>query len=135
MFVPVLLACTLLVGCRGTTTEWVPSGAFAYTSYDSSGTAVVAGWLTMDLSDSSAVTGEWHFRPIGDPERIGPQTGAGELAGGFYDDQLSVDLHPGWIDSNILLCGTLEDDDYTGEWMWISFTGITNSGAFEAERP
>ena len=130
----VLLLVPLWFGCKGTTTGCVPSGAFAYTSYDSSGVAVVTGWFTMDLSDSSAVTGEWHFRPIGDPERIGPQTGTGELAGGFYDGELSVDLHPGWMDNNILLSGTLEDDDYTGEWMWISFIGITNQGTFVAER-
>jgi hypothetical protein len=131
---PLLLLVALWLGCNGTTTEWVPSGTFSYTSYDSSGVAVVTGWFTMDLSDSSAVSGQWHFCPIGNPEGIGPQTGTGELAGGFYNGELSVDLHPGWMDSNIILQGTLEGDRYAGEWMWISFIGVTNQGTFEAQR-
>lgn len=130
----VLLSVTFWIGCRGTTTEWVPNSAFSYTSYDSSGVAVVTGWFTMDLSDSAAVSGEWHFWPIGNPEGIGPQTGSGRLVGGFSESELWVELNPQYVDNNLTLRGTLQGDRYTGDWLWISFVGITNQGTFEAQR-
>ncbi len=78
-----LLFATLWVGCGGSPTETVPFGAFAYTSYDTTGVALVTGWFTMNFSDSNTISGEWHFRPIGNPENIGPQTGDGTLVGGL----------------------------------------------------
>jgi hypothetical protein len=36
------------------------------------------------------------------------------------------------MDNNLQLSGTLQADRYSGQWMWISFIGITNAGSFEA---
>jgi hypothetical protein len=103
-----------------------------YTSYDSSGTPLVTGWFTMDFSDSVTISGEWHFRPIGNPKNIGPQTGDGRLVGGVRNGLVWVELNPQWVDNNLQLSGTLQGDRYSGRWMWLSFVGNTNAGSFEA---
>jgi hypothetical protein len=129
-----LILATLWVGCTGTPTEPVPRGAFAYTSYDTIGVALVTGWFTMDVSDSSTITGEWHLRPVGSPESVGPQTGDGILLGGFAEGAVWLELHPQVVDNNLQLRGVLEGDRYAGDWIWTSFIGITNHGTFWAQR-
>ncbi len=132
----IVLATVLTVlfsGCRHTT-EPIPRGAFAYTSYDSNGVAVVSGWFTMTASDSGIISGEWHFKPIGKPQNIGPQTGDGTLVGGACNEGVCIELNPRFRDNNLQLAGTLEDDRYSGEWTWISLVGISNRGNFEAVR-
>lgn len=133
---PTLLFAVLWVGCTGTgsPTQVVPPGAFAYTSYDTTGVALVTGWFTMSVSDSSAISGEWHFWSIDDREGIGPQTGEGTLVGGFAEGEVWLELHPQVVDNNLQLRGTLEGDRYAGEWTWITFAGVTSHGTFEALR-
>lgn len=133
VILPLILS-TVWVGCSGTPTQPVPRGAFAYASYDTAGVALVTGWFTMDVSDSSTITGEWHLRPIGDPEGIGPQTGDGVLLGGFSEGEVWVELNPQYRDNNLQLRGILQGDRYAGEWIWVSFVGVTNHGTFEALR-
>ncbi len=133
----VLLALTLCTpwgGCSGTPTQPVPRGAFAYTSYDTAGTALVTGWFTMNVSDAGTISGEWHFRTIGNPEHAGPQTGDGVLLGGFSEGKIWLELNPQYRDNNLQLCGTLDGDRYVGEWIWVSFAGVTNHGTFAALR-
>ena len=60
-------------------------------------------------------------------EKSGPIGGVGE-------DEIWVELNPQYRDNNLQLRGTLDDNRYAGEWMWISFVGITNQGTFEALR-
>jgi hypothetical protein len=109
-----------------------PAGAFAYTSYDESGTPIVTGWLNINLTDPDSITGEWHLQKIGNPENIGPQVGAGIFIGGSYQNQLWVELNPEFADNNLQLVGTLRDQRLSGEWFWISFPGVTGQGTFEA---
>jgi hypothetical protein len=113
-------------------TDSNPGSSFRYTSYDSSGTPLVTGWLTMNFSDSVTISGEWHFKPINNPKNIGPQTGDGNLVGGFRNEQVWIELNPQFRDNNLQLSGTFHGDRYSGQWMWISFVGITNAGSFEA---
>ena len=129
-----LLLATLCLDCKQTSTEPMPSGAYAYTSYDSSGVALVNGWFTMSISNSNAISGEWHFKPIGNPQNIGPQTGDGALIGGIDSGRVWVELNPKFIDNNLQLNGTLQNGRFAGQWTWISFVGITNRGRFEALR-
>ncbi len=75
-------------GCKRVSNDSIPDGAYAYGSYDSSGTALVRGWFTIIVSDSTAISGEWHFEPIGNPQRIGPQTGDGSLVGGINGEKI-----------------------------------------------
>ena len=130
----VILAAILWPGCNDTGTEPTPAGAYGYTSYDSKGVAVVEGWLTMILSDTGAVSGEWHFRAIGAPQNIGPQTGDGSLIGAVDKERVWVDLNPRFRDNNLLLDGKIDGNRYSGSWAWISFIGVTNQGTFEAAR-
>lgn len=112
-----------------------PTGSISvlrYTSYDSSGTPLVTGWFTMDFSDSVTISGEWHFKPIGNPNNIGPQTGDGRLVGGVRNGLVWVGLNPQVVDNNIQLSGTLQGERYSGRWIWFSYAGSTNAGSFEA---
>jgi hypothetical protein len=136
LFVSFVLVVSLLVSCEdggsGTGVESVPSGAYHYTSYDTNGVAVVGGWLTITYQDSSHITGEWRLYKIGDPQGIGPQSGSGKLVGSFYEGKLIIELNPQFRDNNLQLVGSLQQGYYRGEWIWISFVGITGKGTFEA---
>lgn len=112
--------------------EPTPYGAYSYTSFDSSGTAIVEGWLIMNLKDSSQIIGKWHFEKIGNPQDIGPQVGNGVLEGGVKQNEMWVELNPQFRDNNLQLIGSMENNKYSGTWQWISFIGITNYGTFEA---
>jgi hypothetical protein len=120
-----------VAGCD-TLTGPGPAGSYTYTSYDTTGVAVVTGWFIMNISDSSTVSGEWHFSPLGTPQGIGPQTGGGKLVGAFRDGKLWIELNPEFRDNNLELAGTLQGNRYAGTWTWLSFIGVTNHGTFEA---
>ncbi len=129
-----LLVAIQWAGCKQTSSETIPSGAYAYTSYDSGGIALVSGWFTIIVSDSISVSGEWHFKPIGSPQRIGPQTGDGKLVGGNDRGQVWIELNPQIRNNNLQLNGTLAQGQFAGQWTWISYSGITNQGTFKAVR-
>jgi hypothetical protein len=127
------------MGCKKTAVESstnsdesIPKGAFSYTSYDTNGTAIVSGWFTMNLSNLDSISGEWHFKQLGNAQNIGPQTGDGTLIGGTSNGRVWIELNPQFRDNNLQLTGTLETNKYFGQWIWISFAGITNRGIFEA---
>ena len=132
----VLVVCVAIPwqGCSDTGTEPAPTGVYEYTSYDGKGVAIVGGWFTMILSDTGAVSGEWHFRAIGTPQNIGPQTGDGNLVGGIDKEQVWVELNPQFRDNNLQLHGRIDRSRFSGTWAWISFVGVTNQGTFEAKR-
>jgi len=121
---------SLLTGC-GRKSESVPPGAYAYVSYDSSGTALVKGWFNFATTDSTALNGEWHFDAIGNAERIGPQTGDGKLVGGISGGKVWMELNPSVRNNNLQLNGTLDTGRITGQWTWMSYDGIRNQGTFE----
>lgn len=127
------LICCLIFGCTDSNPlESAPSGAYLYASSDTTGVLLVQGWMTLDIQDSTQVTGEWHFGKVGNPEDIGPQVGSGELLGSFYQGELSVELNPNMADNNILLVGILTNNRYHGDWTWSTIIGPTSSGVFEA---
>ena len=127
-------AALLRPGCSQLITEPIHAGFYDYTSYDKNGVAVVGGWFTMSFSGGDSVSGEWHFKAIGTPGNIGPQTGNGTLAGKREGDKVWVDLSPQFRDNNLLLDGKIDGNRYSGSWSWISFIGVTNQGTFEATR-
>jgi hypothetical protein len=129
-----LLTTVLWVGCKRASSDSIPAGAYAYTSYDSSGAVLVRGWLTIIISDSTTISGEWHLKPIGDSQRIGPQTGDGNLVGGINGAKVWIELNPKVRNNNLQLNGTLTPSKLAGQWSWISYDGVGNQGAFEAVR-
>ncbi|GEM_PF-495764 len=122
----------LWFGCKQVSS--VPKNAYAYTSYDSSGTAVVSGWFTLSTLDSTNLSGEWHFAAIGDPQRIGPQTGDGKLVGGLNGVKVWIELNHEVSNNNLQLNGIFGQDHIDGQWTWISYDGIANQGTFHAAR-
>ncbi len=106
---------------------------YEYTAFDSSGTTVAQGWLFLKLKDN-LVRGEWDIEAVGLPQNIGPQTGSGNLLGGYSSDSIWVDLQPQMRDNNLLLNGRLTDNNFSGKWIYISFIGPTNAGIFLAKR-
>jgi len=125
------LTLTFCFGCRPTS-DSVPKGAYAYTSYDSSGASLARGWFTIVVSDSTSISGEWHFDPIGSPEKIGPQTGNGKLVGGIDGQKIWIELHPEVRNNNLQLNGILVNDRVDGQWTWLKYDGIGNQGVFHA---
>ena len=115
----------------------IPVNAFRYTSFDQNGKQIVEGWLTLEVDDSLRITGEWHLAAIGNPQNIGPQVGSGNLVGGVNQEKTEitwVELNPQYRDNNLQLIGILKDKTYSGEWVWISFAGISAQGTFRAVR-
>ena len=127
-----LLTSLLWPGCKQSASDSVPADAYAYTSYDSSGTALVRGWFTLNTSDSTTISGEWHLEPIGDPQRIGPQTGDGKLVGGIEGAKVWIELNPKVSNNNLQLNGTLSSGRLIGQWNWIRYDGMANQGTFKA---
>lgn len=127
-----LLTSVLWPGCKRTTGDSVPADAYTYTSYDSSGTALVRGWFTLITADSTTISGEWHLEPVGDPQRIGPQTGDGKLVGRIDGEKVSIELNPKVSNNNLQLIGTLTSGRLTGQWNWIRYDGMANQGTFQA---
>ena len=125
----------ILIGCKkDNSVQSAHSGPFQYMAYDTIGTLVVSGWMTIDIQDSTHVTGEWHFNKVNNPQNIGPHTGEGNLVGGFYDGQLQINLNPNYVDNNVFLNGKIQANTYSGTWIWSGFPGLLNRGNFQATR-
>jgi hypothetical protein len=105
-----------------------PTGSYTYTSYDSSGVAVVTGWFKMSYSDSTRVTGEWRFEQIAESHPSGPQVGDGELVGFIDHDDVMINLNPEMADNNVFLHGQIVEDSLKGTWTWSTFIGPTTGG-------
>ncbi len=122
------MSCSNSVGIHDT----APSGAYLYTSYDTTGNAIVKGWFTMEYQDSTRISGNWNFEKIGNPQDIGPQVGLGVLVGDIRQGKVYIELNPQFKDNNLQLLGIIEDNKYSGEWVYTSYIGITNRGMFNA---
>ncbi len=136
MLCVVLCANLLFSTCKSPApVDNVPVGAFRYTGFDSTGTLIVKGYLSLDFVDSANVKGEWHLASVGNPRNIGPQVGTGKLVGGFTrGGHLSLNLNPNMVDNNVFLSGVLEERHYTGTWTYSGYPGILNRGKFESWR-
>ena len=110
----------------------VPQGSYAYFGYDTSSTLVAKGWFKYEYEDSVNIKGHWKFKKIGNPGNIGPQDGEGELVGMISDTSVSINLQPNFADNNIILVGKFDNKYIYGNWQWVTFAGITNSGKFNS---
>ena len=127
----------LVAGCsdRGTDPGGPPpAGVYEYTGYDSTGTAIVRGWLVLSLREKQRVDGDWRLEKIGEPGKIGPQIGKGRLEGGLSNETMWLDLRPQYRDNNIDLFGTFDMNEFRGRWHWITLSGISSQGTFVAFR-
>lgn len=105
---------------------------YSYRAYSSQGPLVVVGTLTLAKTDGSLLSGTWAFEAVSLGDKVGPQLGAGKLAGSIQGTTISINLNPGWADNNVILTGTFGQDRITGTWTWVTFAGPTAQGRFEA---
>ena len=107
---------------------------YQYSGYDTLGVQIIEGTLLFEYSDSISISGEWDFNVIGSPENIGPQIGEGDYIGIVENNQLWINLNPGWADDNVHLEGTIDGINITGNWVYSVFAGVMNHGTFSAKK-
>lgn len=112
----------------------VPTGCYAYFGYDSSSTLIAKGWFKFEYEDSAKIKGNWKIETIGNPSNVGPQDGEGELVGSHTDSSIYMNLHPDFADNNVILIGKINNKYIYGNWRWVTFAGITNSGNFNSKK-
>ncbi len=112
----------------------IPAGAYAYTGFDSTGVKIVTGWIKIVFEDSTHISGEWELDKIGNPQKIGPQIGSGNIVGNIVNDQLHLNLNPQYVDNNVFLTCPYNDQKLIGRWSYTGFPGVINYGSFIAEK-
>jgi hypothetical protein len=114
--------------------ETFPLGDYQYTGYDEGGARVVEGRLSLTAVEGERLKGSWELKQIGEPGRIGPQVGAGELFGSVRGAEVLINLNPTMSDNNVNLRGKVEGKRYKGTWTFNGFAGNISSGRFEATK-
>jgi hypothetical protein len=132
-FVFILLL--LVFGCeKDKSTEPKNTDIYTYSAFDSTGTKVIQGWFEVKVVDPSRIEGSWHLRKLHNVGEFGPQIGDGHLAGYIYNDSISINLNPDFVDNNIILRGPILDYVTKGEWSWVTIAGVSNKGTYKAIR-
>ena len=111
------------------------STTYKYTGYSENGSIIISAYLWVDSVDSSIITGGWDLIRVGNEENLGPQIGKGNFEG-IKDSQgcMSLNLNPEWVDNNVFLIGSLLNSSYSGDWNYVGYPGVINSGTFEAKQ-
>jgi len=107
---------------------------FNYSGFDSLGVKIVEGAFSMVYIDSNSIEGDWNFAKIGNPIGIGNQVGSGEYYGFTNNNTISINLNPDYVDDNVNLFGTMNDNTIDGEWSYSTLHGVVNYGTFTAEK-
>lgn len=137
----VVLGAVLAVGCDGGIDAGCPEGAacYLYEGLDDGGVPVVRGTVvvqvapTADADGVRAVSGTWRFDRLTSTD-VGPQVGAGLLAGAARGDRLAVLLTPDAPSRSVELAGVVRGDRWEGLWTWAPDDAPPRSGTFEAVR-
>lgn len=119
-----------------------PIGDYLYTGYDKDGSKIVEGRLSITSveprrskhEESYEIKGHWRLNKIGNPEKIGPQVGTGDLLGSVDEGEIYIDLNPNMNDNNVTLQGKIEGRRFHGTWRYSGLKGAINQGTFEATR-
>lgn len=119
-----------------------PIGDYLYTGYDKDGGRIVEGRLSITSvepnrnkhEESYEIKGHWRLNKIGNPEKIGPQVGTGDLLGSVDEGEIYIDLNPNMNDNNVILQGKIEGRRFHGTWGYSGLKGAINQGTFEATR-
>lgn len=114
--------------------ETNPNESYQYSGFDGMGIQIISGSFSIELGDSTDITGQWIFEALGDPENIGPQIGTGLFIGTIDSTVFSVNLNPQYVDNNVDLWGTIIGDQIIGEWYYTTLHGMTNQGTFTARK-
>lgn len=122
---------------------WIPPdpvGVWDYRAYDSQGTLVVTGVLSLlwATNPPQYYYGWRDFKYVGPTNpavNVGPQPGAGGVQGylDFPWAHLGVEMPTNTIDFYVGLSGTIWRNCYTGQWQYVDFQQI-HRGPFSAVR-
>ena len=108
---------------NGVAVPGVLLGTYTYNGYDSGGTLVVRGTLVLSREDSN-IGGNWYFN----------DGRSGSLEGLLDEQEISLNLNPGFVDNNLLLHGTFGGSMISGNWEQVGFPGVMAQGTFTAIR-
>lgn len=132
--VPMIL---LFISCESPTKsdnkyEEFQPGIYKYSGYDESGNKFVSGDLHLEFDDDG-LTGNWDMDALLTNYDDHAHIGQGDLVGRIENDTIWCNLHPGWMDHNIVIEGYYENGKIKGEWSYISYFGYTDGGSFKAK--
>jgi len=111
-----------------------PLGVYQYSGYDKAGKKIVEGQLEITSLESDHLKGTWELKPVGNPDKIGPQTGKGSFVGELEKDALRINMNPNMNDNNVYLAGKIDRGRLRGDWSFSGFAGVISQGTFEAKR-
>ena len=111
-----------------------PIGVYQYSGYDKAGKKIVEGLLEITSIESNYLKGTWQLKPIGNPDKIGPQVGTGTFVGDLDKDSVRINLNPNMADNNVTLAGKIEGARFHGAWSYSGFAGVISQGTFEARK-
>ena len=109
-------------------------GLYFFSGFDSKGVAIAEGWLTLELTDSTNISGEWNINEIDNSQNFEYFEGKGDLVGGKNNDEIWVELYPDFVDNNLHLLGRLNNNNFSGNWARITFHGVVNHGTFICDK-
>ena len=107
---------------------------YRYKGFDTNGTLVVEGVLSLSINNTNRVEGDWKLHEV-KPENtknLGSQIGSGKLAGQINESKINLDLNPGQADDNVLLSGEVTTTNISGTWGYYGYAGKIVGGKFEA---
>ena len=119
------LSAVVIAGCLTGPEDGSIDGTYMYVGRTAEGTVGTKGTITLQTVSDTTFTGTWTLAEI---------QGDGVLEGWRRNEEIFMDLHPGWRDHNLILMGKLKDGVITGRWQWIGFAGVVSEGAFEATK-
>jgi hypothetical protein len=128
----IIFSAFILFSCKDKIVQPENTALFNYSGYDSSNTLISEGWLKINFEDSTKITGEWHIKKLNNSQNTGLGDESGSLIGGTNNKSVWLNLNPDYVDNNLFLVGVLSKNKFEGNWQWITFAGITNSGNFIA---
>ena len=89
------------------------SGTYDYKDFDTNGTLLVKGVITLRVDETHRVKGEWRLRVM-DRNRLkelGPQDGSGKIGGQLKGENILLNLNPEVFGDNIYLGGKFTKAD------------------------
>ncbi len=125
----IILFSILILACEEERQEDKPYQYIAY--YGKSLRVCAEGTIDLTIDTDSTINGTWSIKAKDGftQNEIGPQVGSGQLSGSIKNDQLYVNLNPGWTDNNVSLNGHY-GSEIRGGWYWSTISGARSSGSF-----
>ncbi|MCW8803829.1 MAG: hypothetical protein OQK57_05465, partial [Ignavibacteriaceae bacterium] len=116
----------------GEVTEKFPNVRYSFRSFTFLGEMVGDGSLYISKTDSVSFEGNWSIRDVKGCVVCGPQFGGGFLTGRREGDSVYFNLNPDNPENYVELVGTVDGENFSGDWRWFKLILNSNRGTFEA---